>query len=87
MTWGAIYAWPYLKGAPHVILEMCEAKETIRKGVEDKVLELAHRGIRSLAGAYTRPLFSSTLRVADTTYALNTPSSALTPPGHPQINP
>jgi H+-transporting ATPase len=42
------------KGAPHVILEMCENKEAIRKSVEDKVLELAHRGIRSLAVSRTK---------------------------------
>lgn len=42
------------KGAPHVLLEMCEAKDTIRGDVEAKVLELAHRGIRSLAVARTK---------------------------------
>ena len=42
------------KGAPHVILEMCAAKEKIRAEVEGKVLELAHRGIRSLAVARTK---------------------------------
>ena len=42
------------KGAPHVILEMCANKEKIRADVESKVLELAHRGIRSLAVARTK---------------------------------
>ena len=42
------------KGAPHVILEMCANKEKIRADVEGKVLELAHRGIRSLAVARTK---------------------------------
>jgi H+-transporting ATPase len=42
------------KGAPHVLLEMCENKDSIRNGVESKVLELAHRGIRSLAVARTK---------------------------------
>jgi len=42
------------KGAPHVILEMCANREQIRAAVEGKVLELAHRGIRSLAVARTK---------------------------------
>jgi len=42
------------KGAPHVLLEMCADKDSIRKEVESKVLELAHRGIRSLAVARTK---------------------------------
>ena len=43
------------KGAPHVLLEMCDAnKATIQADVEAKVLELAHRGIRSLAVARTK---------------------------------
>ena len=37
------------KGAPHVLLEMSVNKDKIGKDVEEKVLELAHRGIRSLA--------------------------------------
>jgi H+-transporting ATPase len=42
------------KGAPHVLLEMCDDKDKIRAAVDDKVLELAHRGIRSLAVARTK---------------------------------
>jgi len=34
------------------------------------------------AGAFTRPLFSSTWAVSDTKYTLNTPSSRLMPPEH-----
>lgn len=41
------------KGAPHVLLEMTYNKEEIRKEVEDTVLGLAHRGIRSLAVSCT----------------------------------
>ena len=41
------------KGAPHVLLEMTYNKEDIRKEVEDTVLGLAHRGIRSLAVSCT----------------------------------
>jgi hypothetical protein len=39
------------------------------------------------AGAYTRPLFSSTCAVSDTKYTLNTPKYPLTPPKHPLNNP
>jgi len=39
------------------------------------------------AGAYTRPLFSSTCAVFDTKYILNTPRNPLTPPTHPPNNP
>ena len=42
------------KGAPHVLLEMSVNKDKIGKEVEEKVLELAHRGIRSLAVARTK---------------------------------
>jgi len=41
------------KGAPHVLLEMTHNKDEIRKQVEDTVLGLAVRGIRSLAVACT----------------------------------
>lgn len=41
------------KGAPHVLLEMTYNKDDIRKEVEDTVLGLAYRGIRSLAVACT----------------------------------
>jgi H+-transporting ATPase len=34
------------KGAPHVILDLCHNKDTIRQRVDDKVLELGRRGIR-----------------------------------------
>jgi H+-transporting ATPase len=39
------------KGAPHVILDLCANKAQIKQQVEDKVLELGKRGIRSLAVA------------------------------------
>jgi H+-transporting ATPase len=39
------------KGAPHVILNLCANKEEIRESVENKVLDLGKRGIRSLAVA------------------------------------
>lgn len=42
------------KGAPHVVLELSSNKGTIGKEVEKVVLELAHRGIRSLAVARTK---------------------------------
>ena len=42
------------KGAPHVVLELSSNKSTIGKEVEQHVLELAHRGIRSLAVARTK---------------------------------
>jgi H+-transporting ATPase len=41
------------KGAPHVLLEMTYNKDDIRKEVEETVLGLAHRGIRSLAVSCT----------------------------------
>ena len=43
------------KGAPHVLLEMCADKEVIRVALETAVLELAGRGIRTLAVAQTGP--------------------------------
>ena len=42
------------KGAPHVVLDMCVNKSSVGQEVEKKVLELAHRGIRSLAVARTK---------------------------------
>ena len=39
------------------------------------------------AGAYTRPLSSSTSAVSDTKYTMNTPSYRRTPPKHPLNNP
>ncbi|KAG5186014.1 H+-exporting ATPase golden alga [Tribonema minus] len=41
------------KGAPHIVLELCHDKDRIEQAVEYKVLELAERGIRSLAVAKT----------------------------------
>jgi len=42
------------KGAPHVVLELSANKSVVGKDVEKQVLELAHRGIRSLAVARTK---------------------------------
>jgi hypothetical protein len=39
------------KGAPHVILDLCHNKDEIKEAVDNKVLELGKRGIRSLAVA------------------------------------
>ena len=41
------------KGAPNVVLDMCDNKAQVAAQVESKVMELAHRGIRSLAVART----------------------------------
>ncbi len=41
------------KGAPHVILDLCSNKDTIKNAVDLKVIEMAERGIRSLAVAKT----------------------------------
>jgi len=41
------------KGAPHIVLDLCHDKHRIESAVENKVLELAERGIRSLAVART----------------------------------
>ncbi len=41
------------KGAPHVILDMCANKDDIKQAVDLKVIEMAERGIRSLAVAKT----------------------------------
>ncbi len=41
------------KGAPNVVLDMCDNKAQVAAQVESKVTELAHRGIRSLAVART----------------------------------
>ncbi len=41
------------KGAPHVILDMCSNKDAIKDAVDLKVIEMAERGIRSLAVART----------------------------------
>mmetsp|Transcript_19942 Transcript_19942/g.31367 ORF Transcript_19942/g.31367 Transcript_19942/m.31367 type:complete len:925 (-) Transcript_19942:278-3052(-) len=41
------------KGAPHIVLALCADKARIQAAVDGKVLELAERGIRSLAVART----------------------------------
>mmetsp|Transcript_12052 Transcript_12052/g.21478 ORF Transcript_12052/g.21478 Transcript_12052/m.21478 type:complete len:965 (+) Transcript_12052:165-3059(+) len=41
------------KGAPHIVLDLCHDKKRIEEAVDFKVLELAERGIRSLAVART----------------------------------
>jgi H+-transporting ATPase len=41
------------KGAPHIVLDLCHDKELIEQAVDLKVIELAERGIRSLAVART----------------------------------
>ena len=41
------------KGAPNVVLDLCDNKAQVAAEVESKVMELAHRGIRSLAVART----------------------------------
>jgi H+-transporting ATPase len=41
------------KGAPQIVLELCHDKNTIKDMVDGKVLELAEKGIRSLAVATT----------------------------------
>ncbi len=41
------------KGAPHVILNLCDNKDAIETAVDLKVIEMAERGIRSLAVAKT----------------------------------
>jgi len=41
------------KGAPHVLVELCHNKREIQDRVDEKVMELAERGIRSLAVAKT----------------------------------
>jgi H+-transporting ATPase len=41
------------KGAPHIVLALCHDKERIQAAVDFKVIELAERGIRSLAVART----------------------------------
>ncbi len=41
------------KGAPHVVLDLCWNKATIKGAVDLKVIEMAERGIRSLAVAKT----------------------------------
>ncbi|CAK4165166.1 unnamed protein product, partial [Aphanomyces euteiches] len=41
------------KGAPHVILGLTQNGDSIREAVESKVLELAKRGVRSIAVART----------------------------------
>ncbi len=41
------------KGAPHVILALCDNKDAIKTAVDLKVIEMAERGIRSLAVAKT----------------------------------
>ena len=41
------------------------------------------RAARRPAGAYTRPLFSSTCADSDTKYTLHTPQYPRMPPGHP----
>ena len=38
-----------VKGAPHVILNMCHNRDEIKEQVDAKVLELGKRGVRSLA--------------------------------------
>eukprot|EP00961_Rhodomonas_salina_P236281 3193072-Rhodomonas_salina.1 len=39
------------KGAPHVIVALCQNKDQIQGEVDAKVLELGQKGIRSLAVA------------------------------------
>jgi len=46
-------AFKVTKGAPQIVLELCENKESLQKELNAKVLELARRGIRSLAVART----------------------------------
>lgn len=41
------------KGAPHIVLHLCHDQARIQEAVDYKVLELAERGIRSLAVART----------------------------------
>jgi H+-transporting ATPase len=41
------------KGAPHIVLNLCFDKDRIQEAVDFKVMELAERGIRSLAVART----------------------------------
>jgi H+-transporting ATPase len=41
------------KGAPHIVLELCKNKSGIQEEIDSKVLNLAERGIRSLAVART----------------------------------
>ncbi|KAG5179697.1 H+-exporting ATPase golden alga [Tribonema minus] len=41
------------KGAPHIVLDLCHDRDRIHQAVDFKVMELAERGIRSLAVART----------------------------------
>ncbi|CEP02089.1 unnamed protein product (mitochondrion) [Plasmodiophora brassicae] len=43
------------KGAPHVLLELCQNRKRFEAPVENAVLDLAARGVRSLAVARTEP--------------------------------
>lgn len=53
------------KGAPQVILDMTSNKEDIQTGVEEKLVELAKRGIRCLAIAKTLPLTNNRVEDAE----------------------
>ena len=72
------------KGAPNVVLDMCDNKAQVAAQVESKVMELAHRGIRSLAVARTvgSPTDPSSLSVSSpsSTRPDPTPSTPSTAP-------
>jgi len=68
-----------------LVVEDCEIINSAATFIGGSILQLGTSHLE--AGAYTRPLFSSTCAVSDTKYTLHNLSYSLTPPQHPLSNP